>query len=90
MKSFLLLSLSILTSAVFAQTINTAAAFNEAGIAYYDQGNYNLAIENYNQAIILDSNFAEAYNNRGNAYGALGNHNNALTDFNQALALPQK
>ncbi|MEB3831435.1 tetratricopeptide repeat protein, partial [Phormidium sp. CCY1219] len=44
-------------------------------------------IEDYNQAIRLDSNYALAYNNRGIARHDLGDLEAAIEDYNQAIRL---
>ena len=64
-----------------------AEAYNNRDIAYGIKGEYNKAIEDYNQAIALKKDFAEAYNNRGNAYGIKGEYDKAIEDFTQAIAL---
>src|SRR5215468_12734454 len=45
-----------------------AEAFNNRGIGYRLKGDYDRAIQDYNQAIKLNPRFAVAYNNRGVAH----------------------
>jgi hypothetical protein len=49
------------------------------------QADYNGAIEDYNRAIELHSQFVEAYCNRGIAKENLGDHYEALEDFDRAI-----
>ena len=61
-------------------------AFNR-GVDYSDQGDYENAIEAYDEAIRLDPQDAYAYNNRGNAYKYLGKYERAIQDFDEAIRL---
>jgi tetratricopeptide (TPR) repeat protein len=65
----------------------TAGAFYDRGMLFADRGDYELAIEDYTQAIKLDPNLAAAYINRGNAYGSKGDHDRAIADHNQAIRI---
>jgi tetratricopeptide (TPR) repeat protein len=64
-----------------------AEAFDHRGAAYRSQGEYSLAIQDYNQAIKLNPKFAQAYNNRGVAYDHKGEFDRALQDLDQAIKL---
>ena len=64
-----------------------AVDYNLRGLAYYQHGEYQQAILDLNQAILLDPQYAEAYNNRGAAYGDLGHHRRAIQDYDQAISL---
>ncbi len=66
---------------------NDAAAYTNRGLTYADNGQYDRAIQDYNQAIMLDPNFAAAYMGRGIAYAVKGEYDQARSDFNKALAL---
>lgn len=59
----------------------------KTGFAAYQQGNYDLAIKNYNLAIGLDDSRNYFYYNRGMAYKAKGNFAPALADLRRSLAL---
>jgi protein O-mannosyl-transferase len=67
-----------------------AFAYNFRGLAYVDQGQYSLALADYNIAIARDKKFAEAINNRGILYSTIGQYKNALKDYNQAIELQPK
>ncbi len=69
------------------QKQNTAKAYNNRGLAYYDLKQYQTAIKDYNQAIKEDPGYGAAFNNRGNSYYELTDYQRALTDFNQSLQL---
>ncbi len=53
----------------------------------FEQGDYEGAIEMFNQAIELKPDFSYAYNNRGYAKLKLGDFKGARKDINKALAL---
>jgi tetratricopeptide (TPR) repeat protein len=50
---------------------NLALAFNDRGNAYANKGQYDRAIQDYDQAIKLDPNLALAINNRAAAIAKL-------------------
>lgn len=64
-----------------------AEAYDHRGAAYRLQGDFNLAIQDYNQAIKLNPKFAQAYNNRGVAHDRKGDYDRAIEDYNQAIKL---
>jgi len=68
-------------------TLLRAVAYNNRGDAYVAQGNYDAAIDDYGQAITLNSTFARPFNNRGFAYLKKGDYDRALKDFDQAIKL---
>jgi protein O-mannosyl-transferase len=69
------------------KTAPSSVAYTNRGFAYASEHNYTRAIEDYNQAIDLNSTYAPIYNNRGNAYGALGDNALAIKDYDQAIAI---
>ena len=79
--------------AVLAQTkpagadSSAAALLNSVGLTKLRQGQYELAIQDFSQAIERNPNYAEAFNNRGDAYHLKGDNTRALQDFNQAIRL---
>ena len=64
-----------------------AEAYFNRGVAYHALGQYQRAIQDYDQALRLNSAFADAYLNRGKAYEALGQPQRAWEDFRQAQQL---
>jgi tetratricopeptide (TPR) repeat protein len=64
-----------------------ATVYMNRGTAYSVGGDYDRAIQDYNQSLQLNPNDADAYYNRGYAYGAKGQDEQALNDFDQALKL---
>ncbi len=61
-----------------------ATARYDAGVAAYDNGDYEAAIDEFNQAIVRAPDYAGAYYQRGMAYWALGKSDLALLDFEEA------
>ena len=64
-----------------------AVRFNNIGIEKYLSGDIEGAIEDYNRAIKIDSNYAPAYYNRGIAFLELGDPFNAVKDFTKAIEI---
>jgi tetratricopeptide (TPR) repeat protein len=62
-------------------------AYNDRGVIYSDLGQYDRAIEDYDRALSLKSDFAVAYNNRGWAFGMKGLYDRAMEDFAKAILL---
>ena len=60
-----------------------AKAFGERGLSSFEQGDYQQAIRDFDEAIRLDAN-VELYNNRGLAYQGLGKFDEAFQDFENA------
>ena len=63
------------------------AAYNSRGALYAKLGRYQLAMEDYNEAIRLNRDCAECYYNRGTIYGDLGHHQMAIQDYSEAIRL---
>jgi tetratricopeptide (TPR) repeat protein len=62
-----------------------ALAYNSRGIARAGKGDYDLALQDYDQSIKLYPTFAKAFNNRGVAYEKKGDLDHAISDFNIAI-----
>ena len=62
-----------------------ATAYYRRGIGYHDKGQYDLAIADFSQAILINRRFTNAYINRGIAYRIKGLVEHALADHDQAI-----
>jgi len=58
-----------------------------SGLYYYDQGDYDMAITQFNITIASQPDMGEAYNDRGLTYYAMGDTDKAMADFNKAIEL---
>ena len=65
---------------------NLAAAYFNRGNAYYDMGDHDQAILDYDDAIRLNLSAADAYTNRGLAYIKKYNYRQAIRDFDLAIS----
>jgi Tfp pilus assembly protein PilF len=69
-------------------TRNNVLAHVNRGAAYAEAGQYQLALDDYNEAVRLNPNDPMTYYNRGNLYGRnLGSYQPAIADFNEAVSL---
>lgn len=64
-----------------------AGSFTGRGDAYQAKGQYDLAIQDYDQAIPADPQFSNAFSGRGDAYQAKGQYDRAVQDYDQAIRL---
>ena len=64
-----------------------AIAYNNRGNAYTREGQYELAIQDYNESIKLNPKYAGPLNNRGVAYQKKGDIDRAIADFDAAISL---
>jgi len=69
----------------------SARAYNNRGIAYFDKGDWQKAIDDYTEAIRLNSRYGEAFNNRAWTRFKARRARNALADADKAVRLlPRK
>jgi len=68
-------------------TENLSVIYNNRGTAYDDKGDYDRAIQDFNEAIHLSPNAERAYYGRGYAYKKKGDYDRAIQDFNEAIHL---
>jgi tetratricopeptide (TPR) repeat protein len=61
-----------------------ARAYQNRGSAHHANKNFDLAIQDYSQAIGLDPKYAMAFNNRGASFESKGDLNSALADYRAA------
>ena len=64
-----------------------ARTYYHRGNGYYEKGDYDKAIENYNMAIVLNPNFPEAYFNRGLSYYNKKQFDKSVGDYTKAAEL---
>ena len=62
-------------------------AYNNRGLIYLEQKQYELALIDFNKAIELKPNFAHTYNNRGLLFFNQGNYDLAIADYNKCIEL---
>ena len=65
----------------------TAVAHNNRGLSYYNQKDYDKALEEYDTAVRLDPTLAVVYSNRGMAYYQKGDYVTAVEDCSHAIRL---
>ena len=63
---------------------------NQKGVTYSEQGQYDLAILEFNKALEIDPGSPEAYNNRGITYSKKDQFDSAISDFSKALDIDPK
>jgi len=64
-----------------------AKTYYQMGNDYYEKGDYDRAIENYNMAILLNPVFSEAYFNRALSYYQLKNFDKSIADYTKSMEL---
>jgi signal transduction histidine kinase len=67
--------------------LKSAEEYLKRGVLYSDNGKYELALNDYNEAIKHKPDYAPAYNNRGNLYRKQQEYELALNDLNRAIVL---
>jgi len=77
----------LLLSVALAGCSNAAIDHGNAGAQLSNDGRWQEAIAEYDEAIRLNPQYAEAYNDRGIAYCNLGEHQRAIEDLNEAIRL---
>ncbi len=68
----------------------TAWAYNTRGMIWYEKGEYDIAIGDYNEAIRLNPRHKWAYNNRGIAWEHKKEYDKAISDYDEAIRLDPK
>ena len=64
-----------------------ATAYIDRGNGYQDSGEYDRAIQDYDQAILLEPDSALAYYDRGNAHDSKGEYDRAIADYDLVIQL---
>ena len=70
--------------------LDPATIYFYRGKAYGKKKEYDRAISDFNQALLLNPKYANAFNNRGITYYYKKDYDRAIADFNQALLLNPK
>ncbi len=78
---------AIETNTQAVETNAQAIEHYNRGLENQEQGQFDLAIEEYAQAIALDPQYADPYNNRGVAYASKGDLDQAIANYDRAIAL---
>ena len=85
-----LLILGLLLFSAVSGYSQSAEDAESKGESAQKNGDLDLAIANFSEAIRLDPKFTLAYNNRGLAYCMKGKLDNAIADFSEAIRLDPK
>lgn len=70
-----------------AAVIFDAVSLNISGDHHYDRGEFELAIAEFEKALLLDTDNVNVYNSLGVCFGILGEHQKAKSAFEKAVAL---
>ncbi|KRR09073.1 peptidase C14, caspase catalytic subunit p20 [Bradyrhizobium jicamae] len=65
----------------------SVAAYNLRGSAYYDKGEDDIAISDFNDGLRMGPPSGIIYHNRGNAWRSKGEYAKAIADYDQAIKL---
>ncbi|MEB3180525.1 MAG: tetratricopeptide repeat protein [Nostocaceae cyanobacterium] len=76
-----------LLSQLIYRSPDNAIDYNNRGLMYFENGESDKALSDYNTALQINPNLASAYNNRANYYAASGELAAAIADYDQALDL---
>jgi lipoprotein NlpI len=82
--------ISVVTTAIQAGQVEEkylSRALFFRGTAYSNKGQYDLAIEDFDQAIRRNPRDEYAFNNRGNVYYRKGQYDRAIQDYDQAIKI---
>ncbi len=68
----------------------SADYYNELGIKYGEEGDFDNAIDNFHKVIQMNPKYTSAYANLGIIYGKLGEYDTAIKNLKKALELKPK
>jgi len=77
----------VLWSDVVNKSPGKVRPYNNRGLAYFGQGQYDKAIIDFSRAISLGRNYADGYYNRGLAYQKTGEYARAISDYGEAIRI---
>lgn len=66
------------------------AVYNLRGSAYYDRGDYDIAIADFDDALKLGASSGIIFHNRGNAWRGRGDYAKAIADYDMAIKADPK
>src|SRR3954453_23183670 len=66
------------------------ALYNLRGSAYYDKGEHDIAIADFNDALRIGPPSGTIFHNRGNAWRGKADYARAITDYSEAIRLMPK
>ena len=69
---------------------NISMAHFNRGNGYYEKGNFNRALVDYDRAIALNPKDADAYYNRAGVHLYKSNYDRAIADYGEAIGLDPK
>ena len=76
---------------LFDHTVNVTnqnvVMYNNRGLVYSNEGNYNRAIKDFDKAIEINPHYVKALINRGMTYSHLGSFDRAIEDFDKAVGI---
>ncbi len=78
---------TVTATSISGPALADAQAYVDRAVDYMDQGDYERAIADFNQAIQLEPDFVLAYVFRGAAFTRLGEYDLAFKDLDQAIQL---
>jgi tetratricopeptide (TPR) repeat protein len=76
-----------LIQALKSNSRHRAIAHFLRGAAYYDHGDYDQAIADFDEAIRINPKYAEAFDSRASAWRGKGDLDRALADYDEAVKL---
>ena len=79
-----------LVDAYDAQNLQSAAAWNNKGVALFSMGDVNGSIQALDMATKLNPEYAEAWNNKGIVLSSMIRYNESIQAFETAIELSQK
>jgi tetratricopeptide (TPR) repeat protein len=82
-------SYSVMGQNAASQELREAEQTYQAGVSYYDSGEYEKAVETFKRALQLSPNSAESYYHLGMAYGSLGRYREAIEAYKSAIQVKQ-
>jgi len=65
----------------------SAEIYNDRGVCYYELGQYESAVADFNEALKLNDRYCQAHTNRGNCLRKQGNNKEAMDDYARAIEL---